>query len=82
MLETFNETYDTYSQLVGFYLAARFFMGAYCALTCYLLPLVRGMMIALVVNILVAGALWIGSIYVETPAATAWLSPLSSSTSA
>ena len=68
MLETFSDTYDTYPQLVGFYLAARFFMAAYCALTCYLLPLVRGMMISMVVNTLIAGAIWIGSTQVAVPA--------------
>ncbi len=68
MLQTFNEEHDTYVQLVGFYLASRFFMAAYCALTCYLLPLVRGMMISMVTNILIAGAFWIASTQVETPA--------------
>jgi hypothetical protein len=43
MLNTFGEEYDTYVQLVGFYLAARLFMAAYCALTGILLPLVKGM---------------------------------------
>ncbi|KAH8888224.1 hypothetical protein GQ53DRAFT_654364 [Thozetella sp. PMI_491] len=68
MLQTFGEEHDTYVQLVGFYLTARFFMAAYCALTCYLLPLVRGMMLSMVINILFAGALWIGSTQVEAPA--------------
>ncbi|KAK3946162.1 bacterial low temperature requirement A protein-domain-containing protein [Diplogelasinospora grovesii] len=63
MLQTFSEDegHDTFTQLVGFYLAARLFMAAYCALTTYLVPLVKGMMMAQVVNVLVGAALWIGS---------------------
>jgi hypothetical protein len=67
MLQTFNERYDTYTQLTGFYLAARFFMGAYCALTGVLLPLVKGMMICQVALTLFSAAIWIGSTQVELP---------------
>src|SRR3569833_382239 len=67
MLQTFNEEADTYIQLVAFYLAARLFTAAYCVLICFLLPLVRGMMICQFVTILLGAGLWLGSIYVEAP---------------
>ncbi|KAK3387682.1 bacterial low temperature requirement A protein-domain-containing protein [Podospora didyma] len=63
MLQTFHHEHDhdTYTQLVAFYLAARLFTAAYCALTAFLVPLVKGMMIAQVVGVLTGAALWIGS---------------------
>lgn len=67
MLQTFDDTYDTYNQLVAFYIAARLFVAAYCALTGFLLPLVKGSMISMVVIMLVGVALWIGSTQMEMP---------------
>ena len=66
MLQTFNEEHDTYKYLAAFYLSARLFYAAYCALTAILLPLVKGMMISQGVLTLVGAALWIGSTQVET----------------
>jgi low temperature requirement protein LtrA len=64
MLESFSEShYDTYTQLVAFYLTARFFMAAYCALTAFLLPMVGGMMYSMIILAVVPSALWIGSIH-------------------
>lgn len=57
----------TYSQLVAFYLAARLFMGSYCFIISFLVPMVRGMMILQALTVLIPTALWIGSIYVEMP---------------
>jgi low temperature requirement protein LtrA len=64
MLQAFEETY---SQLVAFYLAARFFIGSYYALISYVVPMVRGMMISQVIAIVVPSIIWIASIYVDMP---------------
>lgn len=64
MLDAFQ---STYSQLVAFYLAARLFMGSYCFIVSFLVPMVRGMMILQTIVVLIPSALWIGSIYVEMP---------------
>lgn len=66
-LQTFNEHYDTYSQLVGFFLTARLFQALHAAYIGFMLPLVRAMMISQILLVLVAAALWIASIYVEMP---------------
>ena len=71
MLQTFSATQDSFTQLVTFYLAARLFMAAYCALTAFLLPLVKGMMISQILNILVGAALWIASTALPPIAASA-----------
>ena len=67
MLQTFNEEHDTYVQLTGFYLTSRLFMAAYCALTAFLLPLVKGMMMAQIGLLVLGSVLWIGSTQVEMP---------------
>jgi hypothetical protein len=67
-LQTFNEHYDTYSQLVGFFLAARLFQALHAAYIVFMLPLVRAMMIAQILLILASTALWIASVHVEMPA--------------
>ncbi len=64
MLQAFDETY---SQLVAFYLAARLFIGSYYALISYVVPMVRGMMIAQVIAIVIPSGIWIVSIYVDMP---------------
>lgn len=64
MLQAFEETY---SQLVAFYLAARFFIGSYYALISYTVPMVRGMMIAQVIAIVIPSGIWIASTYVDMP---------------
>ena len=64
MLDAFD---STYSQLVAFYLAARLFMGSYCLIVSFLVPMVRGMMILQAIIVLIPTALWIGSIYVDMP---------------
>ena len=64
MLDAFD---STYSQLVAFYLAARLFMGAYCFVVSFLVPMVRGMMILQAIIVLIPSSLWIGSIYVDMP---------------
>lgn len=60
-MSTFNSEHDTFTQLVAFYLAARLFNAVHFAVTSFFLPLVKGMMIAQIVNILIGAALWIGS---------------------
>jgi len=64
MLDAFNETY---SQLVAFFVAARLFMGGYCLVLIWIVPMVRGTMIAQVVLAIIPSMIWIASIYVEMP---------------
>jgi hypothetical protein len=63
----FEEEGSTYATLIGFYLAARLFMASYLLLISWLVPMVRSVMIYHTATILVAVALWIGSIHVEYP---------------
>ena len=64
MLDAFH---STYSQLVAFFLAARLFMGSYYLILSYIIPMVRGMMIAQAVLTLIPSALWIASIHIAMP---------------
>ncbi|KAK6084095.1 hypothetical protein SCUP234_03424 [Seiridium cupressi] len=64
---TFSEEYDTYVQLVSFYLAARLFQACYFGLTACLLPLIKGIMISHIIAIIIPSALWIASTHVEMP---------------
>ena len=66
MLQAFHEGQDSFTQLVAFYLAARLFIALYYALNALLLPLIRGMMIAQILNILIGAAFWIASTTVTT----------------
>lgn len=67
MLSTFGEEHDTYVQLAGYYITARLFLALWAAVTAYLVPLIRGMMISQIIQYLVGVALWIGSTQVEYP---------------
>lgn len=64
MLDAFH---DTYSQLVAFFLAARLFMGSYCLVLSFVVPMVRGMMIVQALLTLIPSAVWIASIHIEIP---------------
>ena len=57
-------TGTTYTQLIAFYLTQRLFLSAYYLWVGYLLPMVRGTMIAFVVAIVIPSTLWIASIQV------------------
>lgn len=59
--------HDTYTMLVSFYLASRFFMGAYYIVLAGVVPMVRAVMILQAILTVIPGALWIGSIHVEMP---------------
>jgi hypothetical protein len=63
----FEEEGSTYATLIGFYLAARLFMASYLLLISWLIPMVRSVMIYHTLTILIAAALWIGSIHVSYP---------------
>ncbi|KAJ6787225.1 hypothetical protein PWT90_07860 [Aphanocladium album] len=69
MISSFNENpaHNTYVQLVGFYLATRYAVALHFAINYYLLPMVRGFMMASCIQVVLPTALWIGSIYVEMP---------------
>ncbi|KAK9417488.1 putative Low temperature requirement A [Seiridium unicorne] len=65
--QMFSEEYDTYVQLVSFYLAARLSQTCYFGLTACLLPLIKGIMISHIIVIIIPSALWIASTHVEMP---------------
>ncbi|KAM3451684.1 hypothetical protein MY3296_005096 [Beauveria thailandica] len=69
MISSFNEdaAHNTYVQLVAFYLATRYAMAVHFFIYYFLLPMVRGFMLASGVQVAVPTALWIGSIYVDMP---------------
>lgn len=69
MISSFNEdpAHNTYAQLVGFYLATRYAVALHFAVNYFLLPMIRGFMLASCVQVVVPTALWIGSIYVAMP---------------
>ena len=71
MLQAFSHEQDSFTQLVAFYLAARLFMALYYAIIGFLLPLVKGMMIAQALNILIGAAFWIASTTISTAAGDA-----------
>ena len=58
---------STYAELIAFYLTQRIFQSIYFLWTAQLLPMIRGMLVGNVLLILVASALWMGSIHVEEP---------------
>jgi len=58
---------DTYSSLIGFYLAARLFAALAFAWMAYLIPMVRGALLLNSAMIIIPSILWIGSIHVEDP---------------
>ncbi|EME48450.1 hypothetical protein DOTSEDRAFT_161978 [Dothistroma septosporum NZE10] len=58
---------DTYATLIGFYLAARFFMACYLMMVAYFIKMVRAVTVYHVVVTLIGGALWIGSIHTDWP---------------
>ncbi|KAG4435489.1 hypothetical protein IFR05_009028 [Cadophora sp. M221] len=59
--------HDTYTMLVSFYLASRFFMGTYYLMLAGTVPMVRGVMIMQAILTIIPGVLWIGSTQVEYP---------------
>lgn len=62
------ESWDhTYTPLVSFYIAARWFNGLYLCWMAYLIPMVRAAMISQALCMFIPGLLWIGSIHVEEP---------------
>ncbi|KAH7321109.1 bacterial low temperature requirement A protein-domain-containing protein [Stachybotrys elegans] len=63
-----DESHNTYTQLVAFYLAARLKSAVYYVTTSFLLPMIRGVMITQAISIIVPSALWIGSIHLNMPA--------------
>ncbi|KAL2066536.1 hypothetical protein VTL71DRAFT_2607 [Oculimacula yallundae] len=59
--------HDTYTMLVSFYLASRFFMGSYYVMLAGTVPMVRGVMLLQALLTLLPGLIWIGSIHVSYP---------------
>lgn len=58
---------DTYTPMVAFYLTARMFLIVSLFWYAYLIPMVRGSMIANGIIALIPVGLWIGSIHLEDP---------------
>jgi low temperature requirement protein LtrA len=59
--------HDTYTPLVAFYIAGRWYCGIYFWWMGYLMPMVRNAMICSGIVSILPGFLWIGSIYIEQP---------------
>ncbi|KAG8909587.1 hypothetical protein FRC00_009825 [Tulasnella sp. 408] len=57
--------YETYAQLVGFYLAARFCVALVTLALALFIPRVRPIMLLNVVTILIPAVFWIGSCFLE-----------------
>ena len=58
---------STYTELIAFYLAERLFYALYFVLIAFLIPMIRGVLVALVIMIMISSAFWIGSIHVAYP---------------
>ncbi|KAI9716559.1 MAG: hypothetical protein M1812_005290 [Candelaria pacifica] len=59
---------QTYAQLIAFYVSyLLLFSGAYYLWICYLIPMVRGVLIINTLLLLFTGGLWIASIHVDEP---------------
>ena len=58
---------ETYTELIAFYLANRLYEAVYYFWMAFLLPMVRGAMLASAISIVIPSAIWIGSIHVEEP---------------
>ena len=56
---------ETYTPLIAFYLIQRLYEAVYFVTISYLLPIIRGVMISNIVMVLIATALWIGSVQVD-----------------
>lgn len=64
MLDAFE---TTWTQFVAFYLTARMFLGSYYVILSFVIPMVRGMMLALAITTAIPSALWISSTFVAMP---------------
>ncbi|KAL8711317.1 MAG: hypothetical protein Q9220_004214 [cf. Caloplaca sp. 1 TL-2023] len=58
----------TYTMMISFYLAQRLFQASYLLWTAYLIPMVRGFLIAQVLVTIVGSAIWVVSIHADYPA--------------
>jgi low temperature requirement protein LtrA len=65
----------TYTPLVSFYLAARFFVAGSFVWYAYTIRMVRAVMLASALLIAIPAAFWVGSIHVEEPARQALIWP-------
>ena len=58
---------STYTQLVAFYLTSRLFNASYYLSIAYMLPMVRGTMIAQTIIAIIPASVWMASIHIELP---------------
>jgi low temperature requirement protein LtrA len=58
---------QTYTPMIAFYLASRWFVALYYLWMAYLIPMVRAAMISTAISTFIPGLIWIGSIHVEEP---------------
>lgn len=57
----------TYTPLIAFYIAQRWFMALYLLWNAWLIPMVRGAMVGNALVVFLPGLLWIGSTFIEDP---------------
>ncbi|MCJ1271533.1 hypothetical protein MMC22_011435 [Lobaria immixta] len=62
-----NSFETTWTQLIAFFLAQRLFAASYYVWIAYMLPMVRGYMLANTIMVVIPSALWIASIHTEYP---------------
>ncbi|KAL9001171.1 MAG: hypothetical protein Q9169_000355 [Polycauliona sp. 2 TL-2023] len=68
----------TYTMMIAFYLTQRMFQSVYLLWVSYLIPMIRGFMVAQVVIAAISSAIWIAGIHVDYPARVApiWIALL------
>lgn len=67
MTSVFGEEDDTYTQLAGYYIAARLCMGLWDCLAAYLVPMIRGIMCAQVILYVIGVVFMIASTQLPYP---------------
>ncbi|KAL8766609.1 MAG: hypothetical protein Q9209_006674 [Squamulea sp. 1 TL-2023] len=72
IVESFDTTYTT---MIAFFITQRIFQSVYLLWISYLIPMIRGFMVAQVIIALTGSAIWIASIHVDYPAriAPVWI---------
>ncbi|KAM3427316.1 hypothetical protein NHJ13734_009025 [Beauveria thailandica] len=63
-----DESRNTWTALVSYYLAARFLFAVYYCATAYLVPMICGVMLTSALSVVVPAVLWIASVHVQMPA--------------
>ena len=63
----FEEEGSTYKSAVAFYIAQRLFLGVWYLMVAWLVPMIRGTMVANAMLIILSVVFWIGSMHIHWP---------------